>query len=93
MAPSSMTSPGGEFALQHDRDLVGPVLANGRDRLAQGFRVELGSEPPAGRKGPPNPDLIPANNPVLRPPVAGKIGLWSKTDSSSYFKDYVVSPK
>ncbi len=53
----------------------------------------LGSEPVAGRRGPPNPDLFPANNPVLRPPVAGKIGLWSKTDSSSYFKDYVVSPK
>jgi len=51
----------------------------------------FGSEPPAGRKGPTNPDLIPANNPVLRPPVAGKVGLWSKTDSSSYFKDYVVS--
>jgi hypothetical protein len=49
----------------------------------------LGSEPPAGR----NPDLFPANNPVLRPPVSGKIGLWSKTDSSSYFKDYVVTPK
>jgi hypothetical protein len=53
----------------------------------------LGSEPPAGRKGPPNADLFPANNPVLRPPVSGKIGLWSKTDSSSDFKDYVVSPK
>jgi hypothetical protein len=52
----------------------------------------LGAEP-AGRKGPPNPDLSPATNPVLRPPVAGKIGLWSKTDSTSYFKDYVVSPK
>jgi hypothetical protein len=51
----------------------------------------LGSEPAAGRKGPPNADLFPANNPVLRPPVAGKIGLWSKTDSTSYFKDYVVS--
>ncbi len=53
----------------------------------------FGSEPAAGRKGPANPDLIPANNPVLRPPVNGKIGLWSKTDSSSYFKDYVVSAK
>lgn len=53
----------------------------------------LGSEPVAGRRGPPNPDLFPANNPVLRPPVNGKIGLWSKTDSSSYFKDYVVSAK
>ena len=53
----------------------------------------LGSEPAAGRRGPPNPDLFPANNPVLRPPVAGKVGLWSKTDSTSYFKDYVVSPQ
>jgi hypothetical protein len=53
----------------------------------------LGSEPAAGRKGPPNPDLFPANNAVLRPPVAGKVGLWSKTDSTSYFKDYVVTPK
>jgi len=51
----------------------------------------LGSEPGPGRGGaPPNPDLVPANNPVLRPPVAGRIGLWSKTDSTSYFKDYVV---
>jgi hypothetical protein len=53
----------------------------------------MGTEPVAGRRGPPNPDLFPANNPVLRPPVAGKVGLWSKTDSSSYFKDYVVTPK
>ena len=53
----------------------------------------LGSEPAAGRRGPPNADLFPANNAVLRPPVAGRIGLWSKTDSTSYFKDYVVSPK
>jgi len=53
----------------------------------------LGSEPSAGRRGPPHPDLYPASNAVLRPPVAGKIGLWSKTDSTSYFKDYVVSPQ
>jgi hypothetical protein len=53
----------------------------------------LGSEPVAGRRGPPHPDLFPSNNPVLRPPVAGKIGLWAKTDSTSYFKDYVVSPQ
>jgi hypothetical protein len=52
----------------------------------------LGSEPQAGRRGPPNPDLFPANNPVLRPPVAGRVGLWAKTDTTSYFKDYVVSP-
>ena len=52
----------------------------------------LGTEPTGG-KGAPNPDLSPANNPVLRPPVAGKIGLWSKTDSTSYFKDFVAIPK
>jgi hypothetical protein len=52
----------------------------------------LGSQPGPGRGGaPPNPDLMPANNPVLRPPVAGKIGLWAKTDTTSYFKDYVVT--
>jgi len=54
----------------------------------------LGSEPGPGRNGaPPSPDLMPANNPVLRPPVSGRVGLWSKTDSTSYFKDYVVSSK
>jgi hypothetical protein len=54
----------------------------------------LGSAPLPGRNGAaPNPDLFPENNPVLRPPVSGKVGLWSKTDSTSYFKDYVVSPK
>ncbi|MGA3188541.1 MAG: hypothetical protein ABSF22_15655 [Bryobacteraceae bacterium] len=60
---------------------------------ALALEYTLGSEPAAGRRGPPNPDLFPANNPVLRPPVSGKLGLWSKTDSSSYFKDYVVSLK
>jgi hypothetical protein len=54
----------------------------------------LGSAPPPGRDGgAPNPDLLAANNPVLRAPVNGKVGLWSKTDSTSYFKDYVVNPK
>jgi hypothetical protein len=54
----------------------------------------LGSEPGPGRGGAaPNPDLMPANNPVLRPPVNGQIGLWAKTDSTSYFKDYVVSAR
>jgi hypothetical protein len=54
----------------------------------------LGSQPAPRRDGsPPNPDLIPANNPVLQPPISGRIGLWSKTDSTSYFKDYVVSSK
>jgi len=54
----------------------------------------LGSMPGPGRNNaPPNPDLFPANNAVLRPPVVGKVGLWAKTDSTSYFKDYVVTPK
>jgi hypothetical protein len=53
----------------------------------------LGAEPTAGRRGPPHEDLLPKNNPVLRPPVQGRVGLWSKTDSTSYFKDYVVSAK
>ena len=52
----------------------------------------LGGAPASGR-GTPNPDLMPANNPVLMPPVVGKVGLWSKTDSTSYFKDFVVSPQ
>jgi 3-keto-disaccharide hydrolase len=54
----------------------------------------LGSMPGPGRNNAaPNPDLIPANNAVLRPPVQGKIGLWAKTDTTSYFKDYVVNSK
>ena len=54
----------------------------------------LGSQPGPGRNNaPPNPDLIPANNAVLRPPVMGMVGVWAKTDTTSYFKDYVVSPK
>ncbi len=36
--------------------------------------------------------LYPKNNPTLMPPIAGKVGLWAKTDSTSYFKDYVVTP-
>ena len=54
----------------------------------------LGSAPPPGRGNTPaNPDLIPENNAVLRPPVAAQIGLWAKIDSTSYFKDYVVTTK
>jgi hypothetical protein len=59
-----------------------------------GLEYVLGSEPGPGRGGAaPNADLHPANNPVLRPPVSGRVGLWSKTDSTSYFKDFVASPK
>ncbi len=54
----------------------------------------LGSDPGPGRNGvPPNEDLFPKNNPVLQPPISGHIGLWSKTDSTSEFKDYEVSTK
>src|SRR5262245_26707090 len=61
---------------------------------APALEYTLGSAPGPGRNGaPPNPDLFPENNAVLRPPVAGKIGLWAKTDSTSPFKDYVVSSK
>jgi hypothetical protein len=61
---------------------------------ALALEFTFGSQPGPGRNGgPPNPDLIPANNPVLQPPIAGRIGLWSKTDSTSYFKDYVVDAK
>jgi hypothetical protein len=61
---------------------------------ALALEYTLGSAPGPGRNGAaPNPDLFPQNNAVLRPPVAGKIGLWAKTDSTSYFKDYVVSSK
>jgi hypothetical protein len=52
----------------------------------------LGSEPQPGRRGAPAPDLFPANNPTLRPPVAGRVGLWSKTDSTSLFKDFAITP-
>src|SRR5882672_6552983 len=61
---------------------------------ALALEYTLGSAPGPGRNGaPPNPDLLPENNAVLRPPVAGKVGLWAKTDTTSYFKDYVVSSK
>jgi len=54
----------------------------------------FGSAPTAGRSGAaPNDDLYPAKNPVLQLPVKGRVGLWSKTDSSSEFKDYVINIK
>lgn len=58
----------------------------------QVLQYTLGSAPGPGRNGAaPNPDLMPANNPVLQPPVNGKVGLWSKTDSTVEFKNYVVT--
>jgi hypothetical protein len=68
------------------------VKASLDGRLA--LEHEMGSAPGPGRNGKaPGPDLFPENNPVLRPPVSGRIGLWSKTDSTSSFKDYVVTTK
>jgi hypothetical protein len=61
---------------------------------APALEYTLGSAPGPGRNNAsPHPDMYPANNPVLRPPVAGRVGLWSKTDSTSAFKDYVVITK
>jgi hypothetical protein len=39
-----------------------------------------------------HPLLFPKNNPTLMPPINGQVGLWAKTDSTSYFKDYVITP-
>jgi hypothetical protein len=75
--------------------LDGPNGSNFRAWLDGEIALEytLGSAPGANRSGAaPHPDLVPANNPVLQPPVKGKVGLWAKTDTTSYFKDYVVSP-
>ena len=53
----------------------------------------LGTEPGPGRNGaPPNEELFPKNNAVLRPPVMGRIGLWAKTDTTSLFKDFTYTP-
>ncbi|HKW01487.1 MAG TPA: family 16 glycoside hydrolase [Vicinamibacterales bacterium] len=58
----------------------------------QQWTYQLDGAPGPQRRGaPPNPDLFAANNPVLQPPVKGRIGLWTKTDSTSEFKDYVVT--
>lgn len=54
----------------------------------------LGSAPGPGRNGtPPNDDLYPEKNAVLRPPVMGRVGLWAKTDTTSLFKDFLVVQK
>jgi hypothetical protein len=59
----------------------------------QQWEYTLDAPPGPQRRGaPPNPDLFAANNPVLQPPVNGKIGLWSKTDSTVEFKDFVFTP-
>jgi hypothetical protein len=74
-------------------EVEGPAIKASVDGKL-GVEYTLGTPPGPGRNGAaPNPDLFPENNPVVRPPVGGRIGLWAKTDSTSYFKDYVVTPK
>jgi hypothetical protein len=73
-----MTTAGADFKAWIDGNLA--------------IEYTFGTMPGPGRNGAaPNPDLIPANNPVLQPPVNGKVGLWSKTDSTVLFKDYVIT--
>jgi hypothetical protein len=87
-----LTAPG-DLAKWHELKLT----VNGADLRTTLDGVEvlqytLGSAPGPGRNGAaPHPDLIPGNNPVLRPPVSGKVGLWSKTDSTVEFRNYVVT--
>jgi hypothetical protein len=60
----------------------------------QVLTYKFGSAPTPGRNGaPPNDDLFPAKNPVIMPPIDGGIGLWSKTDSTSLFKDFEYAIK
>ena len=74
-------------------DVDGSLITASLDG-AQQWTYTLDAAPgpqPGGRA--PNPDLIAANNPLLQPPVKGRIGLWAKTDSTSEFKDYLVIKK
>lgn len=75
-----MTVQGADFAAFLDGEQV--------------LTYKLGSAPAPGRNGaPPNDDLIPEKNSVIMPPIDGGIGLWSKTDSTSLFKDYTYTKK
>ena len=89
-----LTAPGDREKWHELKLEVDGVNITGSLDGARVLTYTLGGPPPPGRdNAPPNPDLLPENNPVLRTPIAGKVGLWSKTDSTSYFKDYVVSAK
>ncbi len=85
----------GDRARWHDLrlDVDGATITGTLDGQ-KALTFVLGTAPQPGRNGaPPADDLFPEKNPVIRAPIAGRVGLWSKTDSTSYFKDYVVSPK
>jgi len=91
----TLLSAAGDREKWHDLkiDVEGAVVTAYLDGTKQ-WEYAIDAPPgPQRRGGAPNPDLIAANNPVLQPPVKGKIGLWTKTDSTSEFKDYVVVSK
>jgi hypothetical protein len=71
---------------------AGPAGGRGRRAGAPGA-AGAAAATPATPPPPPDTSHDPDNNPVIRPPVMGKVGLWSKTDSVSEFKDYVVIKK
>jgi hypothetical protein len=91
--------PEGKWMLDHDAWHELRMTVDGADFKAYvdgqlAVEYTLGSAPGPGRGGAaPNPDLFPDNNSVLKPPVAGRVGLWAKTDSTSLFRDYVVTSK
>jgi hypothetical protein len=86
-------TPGGRCFFPSIRSKMRPASAISVDGRG-GVGYTLGTTPGPGRNGAaPNPDLFPENNPIIRPPVAGRIGLWAKTDSTSHFEGYLVSPK
>ena len=88
---------GDELSINGQKGITNNVSVDGADFKAWldgklALEYTLGGTPGPSRSGAaPNPDLLPESNPVLKPPVSGRIGLWAKTDTTSYFKDYVVS--
>ena len=91
--------PEGTWMLDRDKWHELKMTLAGKDFKAYmdgavALEYTFGTEPGPGRGGAAqNDDLFPAKNPVLQLPVKGRVGLWSKTDSSSEFKDYVINIK
>jgi hypothetical protein len=91
--------PEGKWMLDRSKWHELKMTLNGADFKAYmdgevALEYTFGTQPGPGRNGaPPNDDLFPAKNPVLQLPVMGRVGLWSKTDSSSEFKDFVINNK
>jgi hypothetical protein len=91
--------PEGKWMLDRDKWHELKMTLEGKDFKAYmdgelALEYTFGTVPGPGRNGaPPNEDLFPDKNPVLQLPVKGKVGLWSKSDSTSQFKDYVINSK